>query len=78
MGIDRTLHPRGSFRRHLTNQSQQCRSPYTIRGLTDEYIVQHQKKKAIDPASKVFIPIFPVCGRFECIRCLPRRGSESF
>lgn len=46
---------RNNLGRQTLNEFQQYLSPYTNRKFTEEYTVQHLKRNAIDPASKVCI-----------------------
>jgi type I site-specific restriction endonuclease len=46
---------RNNLGKQTLNEFQQYFSPYTNRKFTEEYTVQHLKRNAIDPASKVCI-----------------------
>src|SRR5947207_14863581 len=46
---------RNNLGKQTLNEFQQYVSPYTNRKFTEEYTVQHLKRNAIDPASKVCI-----------------------
>ncbi len=46
---------RNNLGRQTLNEFQQYQSPYTRRNFTEEYVVQHLTRNAIDPAAKVVI-----------------------